>query len=1308
MAYFIEKRGVSMAESIDELQIEINAKAAKANDAIDRLVVKLDRLTTSLGRVNGTNLNGLANGVQRLGNAMQVMNTIKTADFTRLASNLTRLGSVNTSALNSAASSMSHLTRAFNAFSEVSFDNKNLQNMINSITRLSNSNVQSLASVDFSRLGISINQLATSLSSAPKIQQSVISMTNAIANLSKSGQNIPIVASSLGSLGQSMNAFMASVSSAPNVSENVISFAQAVGLLANSGKNAGVTAKNLSSLGVGLRNLMVTLSKAPQVSQNVIQMTNALANLASQGQSVGAASNTITAGLNKTTTATYKASNGFKGLASYIGKFYAKYFLVVRSIKKLWSSIESTADYIEAYNYFNVAMGKIGSDWSYQWEKYGYENAETYSKSFEKRLYESIGSLSGLNIVIGADGKGLLTESGVQNLGLNIKEITQYASQLASITNSVGQTGETSLAISSTFTKLAGDISSLFNVDYSSVAKNLQSGLIGQSRALYKYGIDITNATLQTKAYELGLSKAVSEMTQAEKMQLRTLAILEQSKVSWGDLANTINSPANLLRQFKNNLSETGMVFGQLFIPLMQSAMPVINGLTIALKRLLVEVAGFFGVKIDLDKFGQGYTEIEDDIDGITGAYDDAIEAANKFKSTTLGIDELNINSPQEDTSGSGTGIGGGIDLTDEILDASSEYEKVWNEAFKQMENASNKWADAFEVSLSKIGKIAEDFAIGDFFSAGEDVSKLVIDLNNFIAKAIKGIDAEAIGRNFTNFMLGIDYTGVAKSIANVVGNIFTSLWDFGWGIGDALSDWLVNNNIENFWDFGKILGGDALSDWLIENNIKDFWDFGSILGGDALSDMLIELEKSIYGAPLKYIDWTKEHDKELQDITDRYTALNDQAQRYVELSANYDNLSEEEKSYVKRMAEELKNSGITENINDITGAWEGTEAELKNVINQQMNYIKLTASREYLTKLYEELGRLEQEKAKLFGEQSVLSLGGYIKYLFGEDDADMASVEAQIESLFNQISQTESQIQYFENQINGTNSSLDEGADAAKIFGEAIEGIGFAGIDWSKNQEELDEYINSLDKATDTTNDFRGANDNAKTSLHNLLSSPNCLKLLIDNTDYNTKLGDSKISAIEFYNTFGKIEPTLGANTIPFLKGLKGAEDTWDVAVKRMNGNTPSLDVNTSKAESSISSFVDRATKALSSITVDLGVHVPNAGGADKNQWANISVAAYATGGFPEDGWFRASRGEIMGKFDNGQSVVANNMQIVDGIKQGVKEAVSEMLAPYLADIAETNREVARKDFSVNIGDREIARANTRGQKAMGYRLIT
>ena len=180
--FYFAKRGAVMADVVDELQIEINAKATKANDSIDRLVGKLDRLTTSLRRVKGTNLNGLANGVQRLGNAMQVMNTIKTADFTRLATNLTKLGSVNVSSLNSVASSMSHLTRAFNSLGTVSANAQSVGEMAKNISKLGNKSVQT-AITNIPQLAKAVNNLMTTLSKSPKVSQNVIKMTNALANL---------------------------------------------------------------------------------------------------------------------------------------------------------------------------------------------------------------------------------------------------------------------------------------------------------------------------------------------------------------------------------------------------------------------------------------------------------------------------------------------------------------------------------------------------------------------------------------------------------------------------------------------------------------------------------------------------------------------------------------------------------------------------------------------------------------------------------------------------------------------------------------------------------------------------------------------------------------------------------------------------------------------------------------------------------------------------------------------------------------------------------------------------------------------
>lgn len=52
--------------------------------------------------------------------------------------------------------------------------------------------------------------------------------------------------------------------------------------------------------------------------------------------------------------------------------------------------------------------------------------------------------------------------------------------------------------------------------------------------------------------------------------------------------------------------------------------------------------------------------------------------------------------------------------------------------------------------------------------------------------------------------------------------------------------------------------------------------------------------------------------------------------------------------------------------------------------------------------------------------------------------------------------------------------------------------------------------------------------------------------------------------------------------------------------------------------------------------------------------------ISTFATGGFPEDGLFMANHGELVGKFSNGKTAVANNAQIVEGIEAGVYRAVT------------------------------------------------
>lgn len=357
----------------------------------------------------------------------------------------------------------------------------------------------------------------------------------------------------------------------------------------------------------------------------------------------------------------------------------------------------------------------------------------------------------------------------------------------------IGQTGEVTTAISKSMTMLAGDISSLFNVDFSTVATNLQSGLIGQSRALYKYGIDITNATLQTYAYKYGIEKAVSEMSQAEKQQLRLLAILDQSKVSWGDLANTINSPSNMIRQFTNNVKEAGMVLGQLFIPVLQKVLPVINGVVIAIKRLLVSVASLLGIKIDFSAFGQGVSGYNEKLEDTADALDKVGKSAKKAKSYTLGIDELNIIDPNSGSSGSSSAGGAGIDLTKEIMDATAEYEKVWQEAFDKMQNTAMGWADKVSKVFKPIKDIIEDLTYAFKFDsdswfkvAGMDTSKLVTGIFDWFTRAIDSVDREKIGRHIGSFLDGMDWTAIFTSAGNFIETAIDAAIDLWKGSFDA------------------------------------------------------------------------------------------------------------------------------------------------------------------------------------------------------------------------------------------------------------------------------------------------------------------------------------------------------------------------------------------------------------------------------------------------------------------------------------------------------------------------------------------
>lgn len=835
-----------MGTEIDRLEVVIESEASRANQQLDQLISKLNKAASTLTGIDASGLTSLANGVQHLGTAMKSMNGVKVSDFTRIANGLNKLSSVNVQGVSDASRAINTLVANLTQIGTVSFDAQGITNIANAISKLGNKSVTN-AILNIPSLTMVLSELIAEMNSLQAVTFDASGLSKLISAVSSLGKkSVAQAASNIPTLTAALSGLITQLNGIKSVTFDMTGLSTLISAISKlGGKSVANVIPNIQLLGSTLNQLMTTLSKAPNVSQNVIQMTNALANLASQGSKVNGAVN----GIVNVGTAATKSSGGVsrlsntlsvfidkmkqtksasRSLSQVLGSFYASFFPVIRAFKAIGKAAESSMDYIETYNYFNVAVGKVATEFSDQWQKYGYDNAEDYADSFTGRLNELTKKMSGFKV--GADGVLELTTD--MNLGLDPEQLMNYQANIVAVTNSVGLMGENSVNTAKALSMLAADMSSFKNVDLSTVMTNFQSGLIGQSRALYKYGIDITNATLQTYAYKYGLSTSLTEMTQADKMQLRLLAILDQSRVAWGDQANTINSVANQYRILKQQIQNVARMIGNLLMPVIQAVLPFINGLLIAIQRLLNFIGGLLGIDFSkiMDGISSGYggdmEDLADDTDDVADNFDKANSAAEKLQRTILGFDQINKLNDNDDSSSGGSGAdggAGGIDLSNEIAAALADYEAVWNEAFKKSVNDAQAYADRICKIFNNMWKMIKS---GDFEGLGEYIAGGV----DFVFEKINSVfNWDKMGPGITKFVDGycrtinsivynVDWKNIGKTIADganvITGSLYLYLTGIDWiGLGSALADGL--NGMINSVDW-KLLG-QTIGAWIMK-----------------------------------------------------------------------------------------------------------------------------------------------------------------------------------------------------------------------------------------------------------------------------------------------------------------------------------------------------------------------------------------------------------------------------------------------------------------------------------------------------------
>ena len=338
-------------------------------------------------------------------------------------------------------------------------------------------------------------------------------------------------------------------------------------------------------------------------------LSNSLGKLKSATKNLGLknVSNDIK-GIGKAAKEVKNASSSFTDLFHKIKSFAN---IIGNVGKKVWSTVEKSMDYTENMNLFKVSLGEYATE--------AYETAEKVS-----------------------DAMGIDTSEWIRAEGVFMTMATGF-----------GIAGDRAYTMSENLTQLGYDLSSFYNMDVDTAMQKLKSGLAGELEPLRAIGYDLSQAKLEATALELGISKSVSAMTQAEKAQLRYYAIMTQVTEVHGDMARTLDDPANQVRVFKAQLNMAAREIGNIFIPALTKILPY----AIAVAKVIGNVASSIAMLFGYKKEGVGDTtdKLSESTETMAENLSDAQEEAKKLKSYMLGIDELNVINPNadaEDTSG--------------------------------------------------------------------------------------------------------------------------------------------------------------------------------------------------------------------------------------------------------------------------------------------------------------------------------------------------------------------------------------------------------------------------------------------------------------------------------------------------------------------------------------------------------------------------------------------------------------------------------------------------------------------------------
>ena len=248
-------------------------------------------------------------------------------------------------------------------------------------------------------------------------------------------------------------------------------------------------------------------------------------------------------------------------------------------------------------------------------------------------------------------------------LGVDPAPVMRYISIFNTLAEGFGIADEEAYKMSKNLTQLSYDMSSFLNIPIDEAMQKIKSGFSGEIEPMRAVGVALDEASLQETAYALGIDKKVSAMTRAQKSELLYYQIMTRTTKMQGDMARTLIQPANALRILKQEFTQLGRAIGNIFIPILMAIIPYVQVIVKWLTAAAQAIANLFGFKIDTSAWGDvadSTTDIAGGIDNIGGSAD---KTTKKLKKMLAPFDELNVIDFGNDKNSGGSGsdaIGGG------------------------------------------------------------------------------------------------------------------------------------------------------------------------------------------------------------------------------------------------------------------------------------------------------------------------------------------------------------------------------------------------------------------------------------------------------------------------------------------------------------------------------------------------------------------------------------------------------------------------------------------------------------------------